>query len=85
VGTDLSTVTNAAGEFSLTLPANSGAVQLLVSYGGFADERMTLAPTENSATLNLTTPQVIKMARRQQMKAYSKTAQRQVKRTLRRL
>ncbi|GAB3304218.1 carboxypeptidase regulatory-like domain-containing protein [Hymenobacter humi] len=85
VGTDLSAVTNAAGEFSLALPATTGPVQLLVSYGGFADERITLSPTDKSATLKLATPQPIKVARRQRMKAYSKTAQRQIKRTLRKL
>jgi hypothetical protein len=85
VGTDLSAVTNAAGEFSLALPAGSAPVQLLVSYAGFADEKMSVSPTGQSATLKLTTPRVIKMARRQQMKAYSRTAQRQIKRTLRKL
>lgn len=85
MGTQLSTVTNAQGEFSLTLPANAGPVQLLVSYAGFADEKVAFSPTEQSATLKLATPQVIKVARRQQMKAYSKTANRQVKRTLRKL
>jgi hypothetical protein len=85
VGTQLSAVTNADGEFSLTLPASSAPVKLLVSYAGFADETKTISPADRSTTFELTTVQEIKIARRQQMKAYSKTAQRQVKRTLRQL
>ncbi|SFQ57562.1 carboxypeptidase-like regulatory domain-containing protein [Hymenobacter arizonensis] len=85
IGTQLSAVTDANGAFSLTLTTNSAPVKLLVSYAGFADETKTVSPADQSTTVELTTVQEIKVARRQQMKAYSKTAQRQVKRTLRQL
>ncbi len=84
VGTQLSAVANADGEFSLTLPAHNGSpVQVLVSYAGYADETPTIIPGNQPAILTLATLQEIKIAHRQQMKAYSKTAKRQVKRSLR--
>ncbi|MDB5235116.1 MAG: hypothetical protein JWR44_2109 [Hymenobacter sp.] len=86
VGTSQMAVTNSKGEFRLTIPAATNArLQLLTSYAGFADETVTFSPFEQGATVTLATPHVIKVARKQQLKAYMKTAHRQAKRSLRQL
>ncbi|ALW83846.1 hypothetical protein AUC43_01245 [Hymenobacter sedentarius] len=84
-GTEEATVTNANGEFSLTVPDNGSPVQLVASYAGFADETTTIAADDCSATLKLSTAQPVTctIARRQGMKAYLKTAHRQARRSLR--
>ena len=76
-------VTDADGSFHVTVPANSGPLQATASYAGFADEAVTLGEAANE--LNMTTPRVIVVAKSQTMKAYRKTARKQVKRSIRRV
>lgn len=75
-------VTNADGEFQFVVPATAGALQALVTYAGYADEKMTLNAAADESTVSLTNAQVIVVARRQQLKSYLKTARKQVKRSL---
>jgi len=81
----ISTVTNAAGEFSLTVPATRGPWPATVSYAGYADVATTFSPEAGSPTVKLSTPIVIKVPRKSQYKVYRRTAQRQIRRTLRRV
>lgn len=76
-------VTNAAGEFEFEVPANAGALDALVTYAGYADEKMTLNASANESTVSLTNARVIVVSRKQQLKHYLKTAHKQVKRDLR--
>ncbi|MDO7849992.1 carboxypeptidase regulatory-like domain-containing protein [Hymenobacter convexus] len=85
VGTKEMAVSNANGEFSVLLPATSASVQLVVSYAGFADETVSVHPDSPDTTLKLASPQPIKVARKQELKAYLKTAHREARRSLRRL
>ena len=82
-GSRVRTVTNADGEFSLAVPAVDVPVQLTASYAGFADETLLVAPADASVTVELLTPKVVKVARKQQLKVYLKTARKQVRRSLR--
>ena len=75
-------VTNAEGEFEFTVPANSGALQALVTYAGYADEKMTLNASAEESTVNLSNARVIVVSRKQQLKKYLKTARKQVKHDL---
>ena len=75
-------VTNADGEFEFEVPANAGALDAVVTYAGYADEKMTLNAAAES-TVNLTNARVIVVSRKQQLKRYLKTAHKQVKRDLR--
>lgn len=77
-------VTNADGEFQFTVPASAGPLQAVVTYAGYADERMTLNAAANESTVNLANATVIVVSRKQQLKAYLKTARKQIKRDLRR-
>lgn len=83
-GTKLKAVTNENGEFNLSVPAGSATMSLTTSYAGFLDETVTLLPDAAPLTLSLTRPQAIKVARRQQLKAYLKTARKQVKKQVKR-
>ena len=83
-GTKKMAVTNADGEFQFTLPAGGGPVQAVVSYVGYADESMTLDATAE-ATVTLRNARVVVVARRQQLKAYLRTARKQVKRSLKKV
>lgn len=85
VGTKEMAVTNSNGEFRVLLPATSAPVPLTVSYGGFADETVTVQPDSPDTTLRLASPQPIKVGRKQELKSYMKTAHREVRRSLRRL
>ena len=76
-------VTNADGEFELTVPANAGDLQAVVTYAGYADEKMTLNPNGQESTLSLTNARVVVVSRKQQLKRYLKTANKQVKKDLR--
>ena len=78
-------VTNANGEFEFVVPANTGPLRARVTYGGYADELITLNDGSAQATVNLANATVIVVARRQQLKAYLKTARKQVRRSLRQL
>lgn len=85
LGTDQLAVANGEGEFLLTVPATDAPLQLLVSYAGFESETTTLSFRDQGATLMLATPIAIKVARKQQLKTYRKTARHQMKRSLRHL
>ena len=84
-GTRLMAVTNADGDFTLTVPVRRAPLRLTASFAGYADETLTLPATERTATLELATPHLVKMARGQELNAYVKTAQRKTERTLRKL
>ncbi|MBF9141219.1 carboxypeptidase-like regulatory domain-containing protein [Hymenobacter properus] len=84
-GTKEMAVSNSNGEFSVLLPATSSPIKLTVSYGGFADETVSVLPDSPDTTLRLASPQPIKVGRKQELKAYMKTAHREVRRSLRRL
>jgi hypothetical protein len=82
-GTKQMAVTNADGEFQFVVPATAGALPALVTYAGYADEKMTLNAALDESTVSLTNAQVIVVSRRQQLKRYLKTARKQVKHDLR--
>jgi CarboxypepD_reg-like domain len=84
-GTKQMTVTNANGEFEITVPANSGPLPARVTYAGYADEAIVLNGTEGASTVNLANGTVIVVASRQRLKAYLKTARRQVRHDLKRI
>ena len=75
-------VTNADGEFEFEVPANAGALDAVVTYAGYADEKMTLNAAAAESTTNLANARVIVVARRQQLKFYLKSARKQVKRSI---
>ena len=77
--------TNADGEFHFTVPANAGPLRARVTYAGFADELMTLNDGAATSTVNLANATVVVVARKQRLKAYLKTARKQVRRSLRQL
>ena len=81
-GTKQMAVTNAEGEFEFTVPANSGALAAVVTYAGYADERMILNASAEELTVSLTNARVIVVSRKNQLKKYLKTAHKQVKRDL---
>jgi hypothetical protein len=78
-------VTNADGEFEIEVPADSGPLQARVTYGGYADESMVLNAGEALSTVNLANATVIVVARRQRLKAYLKTARKQVRHELKQI
>ena len=82
-GTKQMAVTNADGEFEFEVPANAGALAALVTYAGYADEKMTLNASADESTVSLTNARVIVVSRKQQLKRYLKTAHKQVRRDLR--
>ncbi|MBJ6111005.1 carboxypeptidase-like regulatory domain-containing protein [Hymenobacter sp. BT523] len=75
-------VTNADGEFEFTVPATAGALQAVVTYAGYADEKMTLNASAEESTVNLSDAKVIVVSRKQQLKKYLKTARKQINRDL---
>ena len=75
-------VTNADGEFQFVVPANAGPLQALVTYAGYADEKMTLNASADESTVNLTNARIIVVSRKQQLKTYLKTARKEAKRSL---
>ncbi len=75
-------VTDADGEFSLLIPRSKAPVSITASYAGFDDETVTVARDDRAATVELATPNTIKVARNQQLKTYLKTAHRQARRDL---
>ncbi|WP_157780949.1 carboxypeptidase regulatory-like domain-containing protein [Hymenobacter sedentarius] len=80
-GTKQMAVTNAEGEFQFTVPANAGPLAARVTYAGYADESTTLNAAASSSTVNLANATVIVVPRKHQLKAYLKTARKQVKRS----
>ena len=76
------TVTNANGEFEFVVPANAGPLLARVTYAGYADESMTLNAAAAESTVNLANAKVIVVARKQQLKAYLKTARKEVNHSL---
>lgn len=78
-------VTNANGEFRVSVPAGTEPLRLTASYAGFLDETTVLATTNEPVTVALLRPQLIKTTRKQRLKVYMKTARRQAKRSLRHL
>lgn len=76
-------VTNADGEFQFVVPANAGPLRARVTYGGYADELMTLNDGAAASTVNLANATVIVISRKQRLKTYLKTARKQVRRSLR--
>ena len=78
-------VTNADGEFQFVVPANAGPLRARVTYAGFADELMTLNDGAAASTVNLANATVIVVARKQRLKAYLKTARKQVRRSLKQI
>jgi hypothetical protein len=78
-------VCNENGEFTLTLPLNSGQQKATISFAGFADETLLLSPADPVFAIELTQTQSIKMAKGQDLKNYMKTAHRQIKKERRRL
>ncbi|MBD2766788.1 carboxypeptidase regulatory-like domain-containing protein [Hymenobacter sp. BT664] len=75
-------VTNAAGEFEFVVPAHSGPLRARVTYAGYADETLILNSSITKSTTNLSNAKVIVVARKQRLKAYRKTAQKQIKHDL---
>lgn len=84
-GTKQMAVTNADGEFEFTVPANAGALDAVVTYAGYADEKMTLNASADESTVSLTNARVIVVSRKQQLKKYLKTARKQVKHDLKQI
>lgn len=78
-------VTNADGEFEIEVPADSGPLQARVTYAGYADESIVLNAGEATSTVNLANATVIVVARRQRLKAYMKTARKQVRHELKQI
>jgi hypothetical protein len=81
-GTRQMAVTNADGEFEIAVPANSGPLPARVTYAGYADEAIVLNGAEGASTVNLANGTVIVVARSQRLKAYLKTARKQVRHDL---
>ena len=77
--------TNANGEFEFVVPATAGPLRAQVTYAGYADELITLNDGTAESTVNLANAVVIVIARKQRLKAYHKTARKQVRRSLRQL
>jgi len=84
-GTKQMAVTDADGEFEFEVPANAGALQATVTYAGYADEAMTLNASADESTVSLTNARVIVVSRKQQLKRYLKTAQKQIKHDLKQI
>lgn len=84
-GTRQMAVTIADGEFEIAVPASSGPLQARVTYAGYADEAIVLNGAEGTSTVNLANGTVIVVARRQRLKAYLKTARKQVRHDLKRI
>lgn len=77
-------VTNADGSFLFTVPADAGLFAAVVAYPGCADVNTTLQPGGAPAVVQMLLPAPTK-AGGKQLKAYMKTARRDVKRSLRQL
>jgi hypothetical protein len=84
-GTKQMAVTNADGEFEFEVPSNTGALQATVTYAGYADETITLNASAEESTVSLTNAHVIVVSRKQQLRRYLKTAQKQIKHDLKQL
>ncbi|MDO7876880.1 hypothetical protein Q5H93_19195 [Hymenobacter sp. ASUV-10] len=76
-------VSNAAGEFSILLPADGTPQEATVSFAGFADEMVILSIEAPDPVIEIKKPQTIKVRREQRLESYLKTARRQSKKELR--
>ena len=83
VSTKQMVVTNSEGEFQFVVPASTRTLQAVVSFAGYADERLTLNTDDAESTVTLANEQAIPVARRQQLKFYLKTARKEASRDLR--
>lgn len=81
-GTKEMAVTDSNGEFEFTVPTNAGALDAVVTYAGYADEKMVLNTEASESTTNLSNARVVVVSRKQQLKKYLKTARKQVARDL---
>ena len=68
-------VTDAEGKFTFEVPVTTNSVKAVVTYAGYADERMTINTSAAESTISLNDTQVIMVSRQQQLKQYLKTAQ----------
>ncbi len=75
------TVTDANRWFHLTVPISTGPVQATTSQAGFADPPVTLDATSSEVSMSVV--RIIKVAKKQQLKTYLKTARKQVRKNLR--
>lgn len=76
-------VTNSEGEFQFVVPVGTRTLQAVVSFAGYADERLTLNTEDAESTATLADEQAIPVARRQQLRFYLKTARKEAHRDLR--
>ena len=83
VGTKQMAVTNSEGEFQFVVPVGTRTLQAIVSFAGYADERLTLNAEDAESTATLADERAIPVARRQQLKFYLKTARKEANRELR--
>lgn len=83
VGTKQMAVTNSEGDFQFVVPASTRTLQAIVSFAGYADERLTLSTDDAESTATLADEQAIPVARRQQLKFYLKTARKEARHDLR--
>ncbi|MCI1189387.1 carboxypeptidase-like regulatory domain-containing protein [Hymenobacter sp. DH14] len=83
VSTKQMAVTNSEGEFQFVVPASTRTLQAVVSFAGYADERLTLNTDDAEATATLADEQNVPLARRQQLKFYLKTARKEARHDLR--
>ncbi|GAB3722175.1 hypothetical protein GCM10027594_02840 [Hymenobacter agri] len=83
VGSKQMAVTNSEGEFQFVVPVGTRTLQAIVSFAGYADERLTLNADDAESTATLADERAIPLARRQQLKFYLKTARKEAHRELR--
>jgi hypothetical protein len=80
---NLRAVTDADGFFRLVLPATTSPVAVTASYAGYDEVSANLVPGAMPAVLRLVVPHDdIKLPRQQQLPAYLRTAQKQIKQQL---
>lgn len=75
--TQQTAVTNAEGEFRLTVPADGGTQAATVSFAGYDDEDVMLNTGEMGTSVSLDKVHVIRVKRKQSLKTYMKTARKQ--------
>lgn len=73
-------VTNIDGEFRLTVPASSEALDVTASYAGYRDVTATLQYGTTPPVMQLTEVEEIKVSRKQSLTKYIKLAHKQAKR-----
>lgn len=73
-------VTNSDGEFRLTVPATSEALDVTASYAGYRDVTASLQYGTTPPVMQLTEVQEIKVSRKQSLSKYVKLAHKQARR-----